>query len=59
MMNNLTKKFIKLIILDLRNRGILNDVLQSSGIHPIEYMQIKEHYKPFEDDSRGAENEKV
>lgn len=49
-MNDATKKFIKLIILELRKRGILTDVLESSGIQPIEYIRIKQYYKPFKDD---------
>lgn len=49
-MNKLTKKFIKLIILELRKRSILVDVVESAGITPLEYLQIKEMYQPFEDD---------
>ena len=45
------KNFVVKIVLELKKRGILTDVLESSGISPFEWIFIKTLFKPFEEES--------
>lgn len=48
---DIIKRFVVSIILELKKRGILTDVLQSSRIPPAEWIFIKELFQPFEEES--------
>lgn len=47
--SKIVKKFVVAIILELKKRHLLTDVLASSGISPFEWTYIKELFNPFED----------
>lgn len=48
--SKIVKNFVVGIVLELKKRGILTDVLESSGISPFEWTFIKELFKPFEEE---------
>lgn len=48
--SQVVKKFVKSIVLNLRKRGILTEILNDSGITPTEWTFVKELFKPFEED---------
>lgn len=48
--SKIVKNFVVKIVLELKKRGILTDVLGSSGLAPFEWTFIKELFKPFEEE---------
>ena len=46
-----TEEVLKKIVLELRTRGILTDVLEDAGVNPVHWMIVKDKLFLFE--SRG------
>lgn len=43
-----TEEVLKKIVLELRTRGILTDVLEDAGVNPVHWMIVKDKLSLFE-----------
>lgn len=50
-----TDEVLKKIVLELRARGILTDVLEKAGVDPLYWMIAKENLSLFQIDTAGFE----
>lgn len=49
--SKVVKNFVVKIVLELKKRDILTDILGSSDISPLEWTFIKGSFKPFEEET--------